>query len=195
MGQPELAAALRRSGEEQAREIWAEAERQAAVAAQRAERQRQQLRSKARHRRRALLAEQLASERLAADERLRRNRADLHRSLSEKAQRQAGAQLPVLDTNRPRAELFAAFAAELPDCAWEEIRIAAADEQTARQRFPAARVQVDEQTAGGLLALAGQGRITVDNRLETRLRRAWPNLLSRLWQRLRAELEADDAAV
>lgn len=195
MGQPELAAALRRSGEEQAREIWAEAERQAAVAAQRAERQRQQLRSKARHRRRALLAEQLASERLAAEERLARKRAGLHQALLGQARQQAGQQLKTLLADRPRAELFAAFAAELPDCAWEEIRIAAADEQTARQQFPAARVQVDEQTTGGLLAQGAEGRIAVDNRLETRLQRAWPNLLSRLWQRLRAELEADDAAV
>jgi len=132
-------------------------------------------------------------EQLAAAERLRRERATLHRLLDEQAQQLAANWLAKLATDTQRTALFEALAAELPKGEWQELRVAAGDERNARRRFPKARVLVDAETVCGLQAEAAGGRIQIDNRLETRLRRAWPELMTRLWQELQVEFEADDA--
>jgi len=193
MGQPELAAALRLDGEKRARDIWAEAERQAATLAAESERRLVALRGAARRKRRTMLRERLAAEQLAAAERLRRERATLHRLLDEQAQQLAANWLAKLATDTQHTALFEALAAELPKGEWQELRVAAGDERNARRRFPKARVLVDAETVCGLQAEAAGGRIQIDNRLETRLRRAWPELMTRLWQELQVEFEADDA--
>jgi len=193
MGQEELAAALRRDGEERARDIWAEAERQAAAQAAETERRLLALRGEARRKRRTKLRERLAAEQLAVAERLCRERAALHRLLDERAQQVAANWLAKLATATQRTALFEALAAELPKGDWQELRVAAADERNARRRFPEARVLVDAETVCGLQAETAGGRIQIDNRLGTRLRRAWPELMTHLWQELQAEYEADDA--
>ena len=75
------------------------------------------------------------------------------------------------------AGLFEALAAELFNCRWETVRVNPADEELARLAFPDARIEGDDSLSGGLEASAEGGRVRVDNTLEKRLERAWPELL------------------
>jgi len=89
--------------------------------------------------------------------------------------------------------LLAGLAAELPREEWSLIRVNAEDTNTARALFPTARIEAGHDLTGGLIAVTGDNRITVDNSLETRLKRAWPRLLPELLQAL--ERERKHAAV
>jgi V/A-type H+-transporting ATPase subunit E len=85
------------------------------------------------------------------------------------------------------AELFAALAAELLPCRWETVRVNPADAERAKVRFPKARIETDGGIAGGLEVAAEGGRVCIDNTLEKRLERGWPELLRRLMNALTGE--------
>ena len=78
------------------------------------------------------------------------------------------------------AELFAALVAELLPCRWETVRVNPADSELAQASFPGAAIETDDGITGGMEVSAEGGRVRVDNTLDKRLERAWPELLPRL---------------
>lgn len=86
------------------------------------------------------------------------------------------------DSSEP---LFRALAAELPAIPWHTIWTAPADAVPASDIFPGAAIIPDETLSGGLKAAAADGSLTVDNSLEKRLERMWPDLLPQLIAELR----------
>lgn len=176
MGTGELLAALRSTGEKKAgdirREAEATADRLREEAADRLallqEESRQEAERRVATQREALCAEgerKARQIRLAAQEQLARRLYDVARRL-----------LPRLRGDG-YPEIFRRLAAELPPAQWEKVRVNPADEGLAASLFPGARITTDVAVCGGLEALAGEGRLRVDNTLEKRLERGWPELL------------------
>ncbi|CAH2032129.1 V-type ATP synthase subunit E [Trichlorobacter ammonificans] len=81
--------------------------------------------------------------------------------------------------------LFRRLAGELPELAWGTVTVAEVDRQVAEACFPGVTVTTDPALSGGLRAVSADGSLTVDNSLETRLTRLWPDLLPTLMAELR----------
>lgn len=77
-------------------------------------------------------------------------------------------------------EPFRTLAAELPDVPWQTIWTTPGDTILAAAYFPGATIIPDESLTGGLKAAAAERSLTVDNTLEKRLERLWPDLLPNL---------------
>jgi vacuolar-type H+-ATPase subunit E/Vma4 len=190
MGRQELTAALLLQSEQRARMIWVDVEADVADEECRIrELQRQRisaLRCSCRSQRAVTVRsmQQQTDSRVAAERHLGRQRlAHLARDLAVELLRE-------LLLREPAENLFARLAAELPHGDWQEIRVRPEDAAVAAKRFPGAQVVTEAQILGGLVALTEEGRIEIDNRLETRLDAAWKTLLTDLLQRLRQEYEA-----
>ncbi|HEX9080191.1 MAG TPA: V-type ATP synthase subunit E [Desulfuromonadaceae bacterium] len=80
--------------------------------------------------------------------------------------------------------LFGRLAAEIGEAGWSTVWVNPADRDLAAPLFPGARIVADPAITGGLRAASGDGRLTVSNTLETRLERAWPDLLPGLVEEL-----------
>lgn len=80
------------------------------------------------------------------------------------------------DTER----LFQLLATELPSLPWQTIWTTPADTSRAAALFPAATIIADAALAGGIKAALAENTLSVDNTLETRLEKLWPDLLPQL---------------
>lgn len=80
------------------------------------------------------------------------------------------------DTER----LFPLLAAELPAMPWQTISTTPADTSCAAALFLAATIIADAALAGGIKAALAENILSVDNTLETRLEKLWPDLLPQL---------------
>ncbi len=80
--------------------------------------------------------------------------------------------------------IFSQLAAEIGDANWSTVRVNPADHDLAATLFPGARIMADPAITGGLKTTSGDGRLTVNNTLETRLGRAWPDLLPAMVEEL-----------
>jgi vacuolar-type H+-ATPase subunit E/Vma4 len=125
---------------------------------------------------------QAAEQRLAAEEALATRLAELARRLLR--------DLP----GRDDPTRFAALVAELPDASWETVRVNPGDRALVEATFPGIKVVVDPAVSGGLETADAEGRIVVDNTLETRLKRAWEDLLPALMLRFREGDGEDEPA-
>lgn len=179
MGRRELLEALQREGREKMAAISgrraAEEERLRAAAAERRAALRQehqeQCEDQCSSRKRQILAK---AEREAALIRLR-----AEHSLAQRLLECAHNALPQLyrhDADR----LFPLLAAELPPLPWQTIWTTPGDTARAAALFPTATIVPEPALAGGLKAAAAENILTVDNTLETRLEKSWPDLLPQL---------------
>jgi vacuolar-type H+-ATPase subunit E/Vma4 len=84
-----------------------------------------------------------------------------------------------------RATLLAGLAAELPPGSWGWVRVNPEDLVSAGQLFPAAELVPDPEVSGGLAVTSREGSVTIDNTLNTRLERAWFQLIPELLRGLR----------
>lgn len=188
MGRRELLEALQREGRET----------MAAIAAREAAEE-ERLRAAAEARRTALRCEhERQSARLCSD----RRRAIMGKAAGETAllrlrveyllalrlRETAGNCLAQLRSDA--ASLLRCLAAELPLEEWRTVRVNPADAALAEELFPAAEIVADAALSGGLAVTSGDGSLTVDNSLETRLERLWPELLPELVAVIRTELIA-----
>jgi vacuolar-type H+-ATPase subunit E/Vma4 len=82
-------------------------------------------------------------------------------------------------------QLFLALAAELPAVQWQRVWVNPVDTVLASGCYPGASIVADDTQAGGLRATTADGGLTIDNTLETRLERVWPDLLPQLIAELR----------
>lgn len=184
MGRRELLEALQREGQETMTAITA-----------RGAAEEERLRSAAEERREELLREHEQQRELLCSERKRTIMAGASREaslirlraehlLSLRLHERARSCLRQLHGDA-RERIFSALAAELPPLPWHTIRVAPDDTALASAQFPEATIIPDETVPGGLKALTTDGSLTVDNTLETRLERIWPDLLPDLVSELR----------
>jgi V/A-type H+-transporting ATPase subunit E len=82
-------------------------------------------------------------------------------------------------------DLFAGLAAEAAGAEWGTVRVNPADRELAARYFPRAVVEADASITGGVEAVSTDGAFSVVNTLETRLERAWPELLPEIVAELR----------
>jgi V/A-type H+/Na+-transporting ATPase subunit E len=183
MGQEELIEELRRIGKESAeavrRETAAEIEQLRSETSARLD----ALRGVSAERRDAACAEETRALLAGAVSQARLIRVAAENTLAERLYEEARRSLHCL-REKGYDSLFTNLAAELPLCRWERIRVNPADRERARKRFPDVEIAADDAVSGGLEATADGGRIRVDNTLEKRLERGWPELLPTLVRRL-----------
>jgi len=175
MGYHELVDSLRREGEEKAATIRRTAVAEAGRIRGEAAAELQALRdSYARRRQEAVAAEEA---RLSSDSRRQAEGIRLHAesALVERLYGLAKGSLAGL-RDEGYAGRFARLAGELFPCAWEVVRVNPDDAALARSLFPDARIEADSAISGGLWASGEGGRLTIDNTLEKRLERCWPEL-------------------
>jgi len=85
--------------------------------------------------------------------------------------------------------LLRALAAELPPDQWLTVRVNPGCASPASSCFPGAEIIADAALSAGFKATTADGGLTVDNTLQTRLARLWPELLPQLMSELRQLLE------
>ena len=179
MGQPELEAALRRDGENQARAIWQSVEAEAGQlrqeTAQTLDLQRQSVAARREGEIAALHEAALAkarkqaqTSRLTAENRLAQRLKSLASGLLEELALAGG------------EKLFLALAAEIPAYPWQRVKVHRRDEPVARATFPTAEILAGEGISAGLEVQSEDGRIQVINTLEKRLEHLWAELLPEL---------------
>lgn len=76
--------------------------------------------------------------------------------------------------------LLPLLAAELPTLPWQTISTTPGDTARAAALFPTATIVADPELAGGIKAATAANAFTVDNTMETRLEKLWPDLLPQL---------------
>jgi vacuolar-type H+-ATPase subunit E/Vma4 len=81
--------------------------------------------------------------------------------------------------------LFHRLAAELPEESWHTVWTRPGDTRLAADHFTGATIIPDDTVTGGLKAATADSSLTIDNTLEARLERAWPDLLPDLMAELR----------
>jgi V/A-type H+-transporting ATPase subunit E len=186
MGRRELLEALQREGEETMAAITARGATAAAELRSQAEERLAKLRREDEQE-----CERLCSERkrlllgkAAGEAALIRLRAEhalalrLHEHARSSLQELAGADAE---------KLFSSLAAELPAMPWSTISTSPGDARRAAALFPDATIIPDTTISGGLKAATAGQSLTVDNTLEKRLERFWPDLLPQLLAELRGE--------
>ncbi|MCK4536739.1 MAG: hypothetical protein KAT93_06975 [Desulfuromonadales bacterium] len=192
MGQQELKRALVREAEERIRSLWADAEDEIAALRNKVAEQNKAADADAAKERQDALATLRAEswQRSVATE--RRAGLDAETLVLARLLALAGELLPALVAD-DREGWFAALADELPEYAWEEVRVHPDDVPHAAKAFVKAEVVADDTIAGGLIVSGDAGRIRVDNRLAKRLERLWPDLLPQLIDEVRKKESLDDA--
>lgn len=176
MTHPALLNVLRQKAREKAEVIWqqarAEAERCRAEAARAIEAQRTQTAQEA-----SAIAQRLANAATAeATAKARAIHAAAKIALADRLYKLAQETL-ALSRNGGYERLFAALAKELAARTWQRVRVNPADQGLAQTYFPDALIDCDETIVAGMEVEAEDGRIRIDNTLEKRLERAWPDVL------------------
>jgi vacuolar-type H+-ATPase subunit E/Vma4 len=193
MGESELKKALKDEGEERIRSSWQAVEEVVTKRRQELEAEREQLRIE--------IDRQLQGEssrqrnKLLAEARSRTMACQLRAEAElEERMRELATQLLTELVAENRDSLWLALCAELPQANWGEITVSTADRALAIRNFPSVEIQTDEALAGGLIATSRDGGLRVDNSLECRLLRAWPDLLPQLMSELRKRVDEDETA-
>ncbi len=184
MGEAELKRALQREGEAQVRDFWQQAEATVASRRREIEAERVQLRTEADCQLRTettVLSNNLL---FAAHTRALEGRLHAESALEERLLVLARQILPEL-ANDDRSRLWQASCEELPAADWTRLKVHPADQEFAGRDFPTAAIECDEALGGGLIVTNADGMIRIDNSLDCRLLRAWPDLLPKLLSELR----------
>lgn len=179
MTHPELIEALRKSAQQEAEVIWQAARDKAEECRNQATSAMKDRRTRVTQEIAAIARELEDTARNEAERAARRIRMTASTVLGERAYATACASL-----SRFRGDgyevLFAALAAEIPPRTWQRARVNPADRSLVRTHFADAEVVTDEAIVGGMEVETEDGRIKVRNTLETRLARAWQDILPRL---------------
>lgn len=184
MGQTELEAALRRDGDDKAREIWTRAENEA----ERLRSEQQAALEREEHDVNAELETELlrlkTAKQAEAARRAQLLRLEAEVALAERLRELAEQQL----TNMAAAggaDLFRALAAEIPDHHWQRIQVNLRDQPLVAELYPQAEIEISNEIIGGLIVQTEAGRIQIENTLGKRLHHLWPELLPELMVELR----------
>jgi vacuolar-type H+-ATPase subunit E/Vma4 len=190
MGHEELAASLRREGDESIRLLWQEAENEAGRLRARTVEARVEMRRKtlqtaageASAKRRSLLA--------GAEHETRFLRVRAEAVLLEKLSQAARSSLGELRGEEYEA-VFRRLCGELPPARWEKVRVNPADRALAGEIFPGTTVEEDTAISGGVDAMGDEEGIRVVNTFEKRLEKVWDQLVPDLVRDLREYVGGD----
>ena len=179
MGLEELLQTLRKNEQQQIEEIWEAAQKEAAylrtqvadAMAEITQKHDEQLAAACQQSMRAIFSE--------AATRTREKDLLAGRALEQKLRQTAFRQLPLLRRQGYDA-VFSELVSELPQIDWERIVVNPDDTERAACFFRPDIIIPDPAVSGGLVAMAANGRITVDNTFEKRLERKWPDMLPTL---------------
>jgi vacuolar-type H+-ATPase subunit E/Vma4 len=192
MGQQELEAALRREGEEKAREIWrtveSEAGRLRCETATVLDRQQQV----GALRRNTEVFAVLETARSVARQKAQRSRLVSEDNLVKRLKLLAGQMLETLALLGGE-NLFSALVDEIPEYDWFQVRVHPRDLELASSRFPTAEIVTTERISGGLQVESLEGRIVIINSLEKRIEHLWPEILPVMLRELRQMKDVNDA--
>ena len=150
MGQEELKRALVREAEERIRGLWSGAEAEIAELRDALAERNHLADSEAARKRETALATLRAESQQRSTEIRRRACLEAEARLLERLQGLARELLPALVAEQ-RERWFAALAEELPELAWQDVRVHPDDRQQAEKLFLQAVVKVDDDIAGGLI--------------------------------------------
>ena len=75
---------------------------------------------------------------------------------------------------------FAGLVKEVPEVAWEIIRVNPGDIEFAEKYFPSCTIEADPKIIGGFFASADDGKYQVVNTLQSRLEMGWQTILPML---------------
>lgn len=193
MGREALLESLRTTALEDREAVWrdarAAADKYRGELAREAEAERARLAQSAAEASRRLVQDALGE----ARRRGREQRAGAARDLVGRCRGLAGEELPHLRLQGGTA-LFRALVDELPPLRWTRVQVNPADLEPARQCFPQCEVVAEDGISGGLAVEAEDGRIRIDNTLDTRLAVAWPELIPILVGRLLPEASDEPPA-
>jgi V/A-type H+-transporting ATPase subunit E len=187
MGHRELLVALRREGEEKEAAIRAGAEAEAGRMREGVAARRDVLRAGQERQREVLCAARRREVLAAAEREARFVRLRAEHVLAERLRERARACLAGM-RREGYGELFAGLAAEWAGEAWGTVRVNPADRELAARHFPGTAIEIDATLAGGFEAVSSDGGLTVVTTLETRLERAWPDLLPEIVAELRGRV-------
>ncbi len=186
MSHEHLLASLRLKGEEQAREIWRQAEKQAEkIRVEAADRLAKEKILSDREQA-AAVGRETAALLLEGERQARQIRTMGKHRLAEHLFQLGKKSLPALREESPE-KVFSALATELPPLPWEVIRVNPGDRELARKCFPKAQIEIDPDIAGGLEAMTQGGGVRICNTLGKRLAHVWPDLLPVLLRELTGE--------
>lgn len=186
MGYRELIDSLRQEGEAKVRAIRDSAEAEAELIRQESAARLAALQLTYRNRQTAAVAAELQLLLATARQQATLIRLAAEHQLADRLDAVARRSLARLRTSG-YAEVFTALVAELPARSWETARVNPADLELARAALPSTRLEPDNGITGGLVVMADQGSVQIDNTLEKRLERGWPTLLARLMTALATE--------
>ncbi len=183
MSREQLLESLRRKGDQRVHDIWQRMEQEAARLKAEAD---QQLAT--RHRELENAQGQWSQDLsrpilLAAERKARQIAVEAKRLLVEKLFEAALEALAELRDERT-ADVFSTLVDELPTIDWYQVMVNPQDRSLAEKHFAQAEIIEDPQIVGGLEAVAAQGGIRVNNTLEKRLIRGWPDIFPGLLQDL-----------
>jgi vacuolar-type H+-ATPase subunit E/Vma4 len=193
MGESELKTALQREGEAQVRELWQEAEATVAKRCKEIAAELVHLRAETDRQVQAETAVLSSNLRFKAQARAMECCLRAEAALEERLLHLARQLLPEL-ASAERATLWKTLCEELPMDDWAFLKVHPADLQMAANDFPAAVIESEETLGGGLVATSADGMIRVDNSLCCRMMRAWPDLLPKLMNVLRKQVDKDEVA-
>lgn len=184
MGQTELEAALRRDGDDRAREIWAHAENEA----ERLRSEQKTASEREEHDVNAELETELllltTAKQAEAARRAQLLRLEAEAALAERLRELADQQLSKMAA-AGGAKLFQALASEIPDHHWQRIQVNLRDQPLVAELYPQAEIEISDEIFGGLIVQTEGGRIQIENTLGKRLHHLWPELLPELMVELR----------
>lgn len=193
MAQQELEAALRREGEEKAREVWQDVERKARDLRAETDRKVAAVLEKSRQ---CQCAETLRLREDAKAVALHRTRLRCLAAEDQLAERlKEMAQVILLEMGNSGGDsLFTALADEIPAFDWQNVKVGDRDKTRAKIRFPDAEIETNDRISGGLEVQASDGRLIIINTLEKRLAHLWAELLPELMTELRQRIGDDEVA-
>lgn len=191
MGREELKKALVVEAEERTRALWAAAEAEIDALRDQVALQREEQEAREARQLETAVTDLRAACRQQALDAERQTVLQAESDLAERMQALATTLLPRL-VAADRRTWLTRLVVELPDHPWEEVHVRPEDLEIAKGLFPGAEAVPQETMAGGVVVTADAGRIRVDNSLEKRLERRWPEILPLLFTEIRRKVSEDD---
>lgn len=193
MAREELESVLRRQGDEQVRELWQQAEAEAARLRSESAAHQERAQQAAAARREGESAAQLERSISAARRQAQQARLAAELALAVRLKRLAVAMLAELGA-RGGAHLFGLLADEVPAYDWRTVAVHPRDRRLAAQRFKEAEICGDQRISGGLKVADREEQIQIINTLEKRLEHLWPEMLPEMLAELRQRAGEDETA-
>jgi vacuolar-type H+-ATPase subunit E/Vma4 len=176
MGYRELIDSLRKDGEEGTKELWREVKTEAEKFRADTERKVDTLKINYRKSIERAVREQEEEMLLKAHSKARGIMLEAEKTLSTRLFSIALDLLPTL-RNENYEEVFSSLVRELPDTEWDEVRVHPQDLQMAEKFFNGSKIIPNDSIRGGMEMMKSMGKICIINTFETRLKRAWEDIL------------------